>query len=88
MPAGKFRVVVELIVRIPAQNHIAKSEILLETRQELIAAQIFSAHDPVGVENTDLYVLDAAFGQQLNDIGVLLQGLGASRIWLFTVVAA
>src|SRR5580658_6982757 len=80
MPAGKFRVVVELIVRIPAQNHVAKSEILLETREELVAAQVFSAHDPVGVENADLYVLNAAFGQQLNDIGVLLQRSGASRI--------
>ena len=86
MPAGKFRVVVELIVRIPAQNHIAKSKILLDARQELVPAQIFSAHDPVGVENADLYVLNGAFRQQLDDIGVLLQRLGASRIWLFTTI--
>ena len=84
MPAGKFRVVVQLIVRIPAQNHIAKSEILLKTRQELVPTQILSAHDPVGVEDADLYVLNAAFGQQLNDIGVLFQRLVPHELKLLT----
>ena len=62
VPAREFRVVVELVVRVPAQDHVAEPEILVERRQEFIAAEIFPAHDAVGVEDADLDVLDAALG--------------------------
>jgi hypothetical protein len=65
VPTRELGVVIQLIVRVPAKNHIAEPEILVERRQEFFAAQIFAAHDAVGVEHADLDVLDAAFGQDL-----------------------
>ena len=46
-----------------------------ERRQKLVAAQIFSAQYPVGVEDPDLDVLDAALDQKIADFDVLLQGV-------------
>jgi hypothetical protein len=74
MPAGELRVVVELIVRVPAEDDVAESEVLVECRQELVAAQILSPQDPVGVEDADLDVFDAALDQKVADFGVLLHG--------------
>ena len=39
VPAGEVRVVVQLIVRVPAQDHVAEPEMLVERRQELVAAR-------------------------------------------------
>src|ERR1700737_495761 len=45
----------------------------IERRHELIAPEVFSAQDPVGIEHPDLDVLDAAFGQKVTDFDRVLQ---------------
>ena len=72
VPAGEPGVVVELVVRVPAENHVAEAEILVERREEFIAAQVFAAQDAVGVDDADLDVLDAALGQKIANLDVLL----------------
>lgn len=54
-------------VGVPAEDHVAKPEVLLKCREKLVTTQIFTAHDPVGIEDPDLNVLDAAFGQKLSN---------------------
>ncbi len=65
VPAGERRVVIQLVVRVPAENHVAESQILIERRHELIASEIFPAQDSVGIEDPDLDVLDATLGQKV-----------------------
>ena len=74
VPAGELRVVVELVVGVPAENHVAEAEILVDRRQEFVAAQVFAAQDAVGVDDADFDVLDAALGQELTNLGILLHG--------------
>ena len=52
-----------------AQDHIAESEILVEPRQELVAAQVFAAQDAVGIEYADLDVFDPLLGEVASNIG-------------------
>ena len=54
VPAGQRGVVVELVVGIPAQHHVAEAEALLERRFELVAGHVLAAHDAVDVEDADL----------------------------------
>jgi hypothetical protein len=54
VPAGVFDVVVELVVRIPADDHVAEAEALLERREELVAADVLAAQDAVDVGDPDL----------------------------------
>jgi hypothetical protein len=72
VPARELGVVVELIIRIPAQDDVAESKALLECREEFIARQVLAAHDAVGIEHADLDVLDAAFGQNPRGLSYLI----------------
>ena len=56
VPAGVVDVVVELVVRIPAEHHVAEAEALLERREELVAADVLAAQDAVDVDDPDLDV--------------------------------
>ena len=55
VPAGERGVVVELIVRIPAQHHVAEAEALLEGGFELVAGHVLAAHDAVDIDDSDLH---------------------------------
>ena len=54
VPARERRVVIELIVRIPAEHHVAEAKALLERGFELVARHVLAAHDAVDVDDTDL----------------------------------
>ena len=72
VPAGVLDIVEQLVVRIPAEDHVAEADPLVERRQELVAAEIFAAHDAVAVEHADLDVLDPSVAQKCGGIdGVL-----------------
>ena len=58
MPARHRDVVVQLIVAVPAQHHVAEAEALLQRRQEFVAAHVFAAHDAIDVEHADLDVIE------------------------------
>jgi hypothetical protein len=79
VPAGEFGVVVELVVGVPAENHIAEAHVLVEGRQKLVAAEIFSPQDAVGIEDADLDVLDGALGQKAANVDILCQSFLPSR---------
>jgi hypothetical protein len=67
--AGELRVVIQLIVRIPAEYHVAESQTFIERRQELVAAQILPAQNSVAIEDSDLHMLDAGGGQRVAKVG-------------------
>ena len=69
VPAGVFHVVVELVVRVPAQHHVAEAEALVERGEELVAAHVLAAHDTVVVEDADLDVIELAFLDDLAGVG-------------------
>ena len=64
MPAGKLHVVVQLIVRVPAQDDVAEPEAFVQNGQKLVAAQVLPAQDAIRVENADLDVLDALLSHE------------------------
>jgi hypothetical protein len=72
VPARELGVVVELVVRIPAQNHVAESHVLVERGEKLIAIEILAAQDAVGIEDADLDVLDPALSQSLPQVVSLI----------------
>jgi hypothetical protein len=74
VPAGELCIVVELVVRVPAENHVAEAEVFVEPREEFIAAEVFAAQDAVGVGDSDFDMFDAAVGQKFTNLGVLLHG--------------
>ncbi len=47
---------------------------LVESRQEFVAGEVFAAQDPVGVADADLDVLYAAVGQEFADVGIVRHG--------------
>ena len=68
MPACHFDVVVQLIVAVPAEHHVAEAEALLQRRQEFVAAHVFAAHDAIDVEHADFDVIEiplADIGRQI-----------------------
>jgi hypothetical protein len=77
VPARVLRVVVELVVGIPAEHDVAEAEAARQRGQELLARHVLAAHDPVDVEDADLDVVDLARGDEGSRI---FGGLDASRI--------
>jgi hypothetical protein len=69
VPAGVLHVVVELIVRVPAEHDVAEAETLVERREELVPAHVLAAHDAVVVEHADLDVVELALLDDLAGIG-------------------
>jgi len=74
VPTRVAGVVEQLIVRVPAEDDVAEPEILVERREEFLAAEILAAHDPIAVEYTYLDMLDIASRQVGSNINVLLTG--------------
>jgi hypothetical protein len=68
VPAGVGGVVVELVVGVPAQHHIAEAEALFERAQELVGVQILAAQDAVAVVDTHLDVRKLALAQDAADV--------------------
>ena len=64
MPAGETGAVIELVVGIPAQHHVAEAESLLESGEKLVPLHVFAAHDAIDIENADLDVFNTAFVDQ------------------------
>src|SRR5207248_8138199 len=58
VPAGHLRVVVELIARVPAEDHVAEPEPALGDGEELVEGDVLAAQDPVDVETADLHSAD------------------------------
>ncbi len=69
VPARVLHVVVELVVRIPAQHHVAEAEALVERGEKLVAAHVLTAQDAVVVEDTDLDVFELAFLDDAAGVG-------------------
>ena len=81
VPAGVLHVVVELVVGIPAQHHVAEAEALVERAEELLARHVLAAQDAVDVEHADLDVGEAALLDDLPGVGDGLDVFG-SHGWL------
>ncbi len=56
VPARVFHVVVELVVAVPAHDHVAEAEPLLERRKKLRAVHVFAAEDAVDVGDAELHI--------------------------------
>jgi hypothetical protein len=69
VPAGVLHVVVELIVRIPAEYDVAEAKALVERREELVPPHVLAAHDAVVVEHADLDVIELALLDDLAGVG-------------------
>src|SRR6185436_12911719 len=54
VPAGPRRVVVALVVRVPAEDDVAEAEARFDRGKKLLLVQILSAQDAVGVGHCDL----------------------------------
>ena len=54
MPAGQRRVVVALIVHVPAEDDVAKAESALDRGKEFVLVQIFAAQHAVDVGHRHL----------------------------------
>ncbi len=65
VPAGDGNVVVQLVLGIPAQHHVAEAEALIEGGDELVGLHVLAAHDAVHVDDADLDVVAFALGDDL-----------------------
>ena len=71
MPAGQCRVVVALVVHVPAKDNVAESETAFCRREELVLVQVLAAQHAVDVRNGHL---DALSGSLANRVEHLLGG--------------
>ena len=69
MPAGEGDVVIELVVGIPAQHHVAETEAALQRREELDLGDVFAAQHAIGVEDADLDMGQAPLLDDLAGVG-------------------
>jgi hypothetical protein len=69
VPARVLHVVVELVVGIPAQHHVAEAESLVERGEKLVAAHVLTAHDSIVVEDTDLDMIELALLDDAAGVG-------------------
>src|SRR5471030_2940617 len=53
VPAGHGDIVVELVVGVPTQHHVAEAKAALERRLELVDVDVLAAQDAVDVVDTD-----------------------------------
>ncbi|MNY28236.1 hypothetical protein D3C86_1621970 [compost metagenome] len=77
VPAGVAGVVVELVLDVPTEHHVAEGEAAVQGGEELAAAQVLAAHHPVVVEHPDLDVTEATL---LDDAPGVLAGFYVPRI--------
>ena len=61
VPAGVGDVVVELVVHVPAQHHVAEAEAAFQRRVEFVDVDVLAAQDAVDVVHPHLDVGQAAF---------------------------
>src|SRR5690606_15641025 len=61
-----------LIVRVPAEDHIAEAEALLERSFELVAGHVLAPHDAIRVGQADLHEGQVAAAHILHGIGSVL----------------
>ena len=54
VPAGQRRVVVALVVHIPAEDNVAKAEATFGSGEEFVLVQILAAQHAVDVGHSDL----------------------------------
>ena len=59
VPARELHVVVELVLAVPAQHHIAEAEATLERGEELGCGHVLAPQHAVDVEGTHLHVAQA-----------------------------
>ena len=83
VPARVFHVVIELVVRVPAQHHVAEAESLVERGEELVAAHVLAAHDAVVVEHSHLDVVELALLDDLAGVGRGTDGFGGHFTTLY-----
>ena len=60
VPAGVADVVVELVLGIPAEHHVAEAEALVQGGEEFLPGHVLAAQDPVDVEYADFDVAELA----------------------------
>src|SRR5207237_6662777 len=60
MPAGEGDVVIELVVGIPPQDHVAETDSTVESGKEFDLGNVFASQDAIVVENTDFDMANAA----------------------------
>ena len=85
MPAGVGDVVVELVVGVPAQHHVAEAHAALERRLELVDVQVLAAQDAVDVVDAHLDVAQPALLDDLQGVG---GGLDLARFHRSPLLAA
>ena len=57
VPAGVLGVVVELVVQVPAEHHVAERQAAAQRGQELVAPDVLAQHDAIDVGQADLCLL-------------------------------
>ena len=57
---GDVLVLIELVVGVPTEYHIAEGQPVFEDRKELVAADVLASHHAVHVVQADLHVLDVS----------------------------
>jgi hypothetical protein len=65
VPARVGHVVVELVVGVPAEDHVAEAEATVERGEELVAVQVLATQDAVDVVDADLHVREVAVPNDL-----------------------
>ena len=77
MPARVLHVVEQLVVRVPAKDHIAKAHALFQRGEEFLATQVLATQDPVAVEHADFDMFNTAIldrgGQRCQFIRIFLR---------------
>ena len=63
LPAGDLGVVVALVLRVPAEHHVAEAEALLGSAKELVAVEDLAAQDAVDVAGRHLDLGSPGFAQ-------------------------
>ena len=71
VPARVADVVIELVLGIPTEHHVAEAEALVEGGEEFLPGYVLAAQDPVDVEYADLDVAELAL---LDDAAGVLRG--------------
>jgi hypothetical protein len=66
VPAGHLHVVVELVVAVPADHHVAKAEAFIDRALEFVAADILAAEHPIDVEQADPDIEQVALAHVIN----------------------
>lgn len=60
VPAGVLGVVVELVVQVPAEHHVAESQPAAQRGQEFVAPDVLAQHDAIDVGQADLDMRERA----------------------------